>query len=85
MEAVAIVLVAAVTAVIFVTTWIGAQQNGGRHALGTREQLEAYRETLRAKAQRAQVERWDEAMVARLDHELADVEQRLARIEQQRA
>ena len=83
MEALAIVFVAAVSAIIFVATWIGVRSDAGRNPLTARAHLEAYREALKQKARRAQLERWDEAMVSRIDHELADVELRLASIDRQ--
>jgi hypothetical protein len=78
MEALAIVLVAAVAAIIFVVTWFGVQSGG--NILAERAHLEAYRDTLHQKALRARLERWDDAMVAQVAHQLEDVEQRLARI-----
>jgi hypothetical protein len=84
MEAVAIVLIAAVAAVIFVVTWFGVRSDGGNPIAG-RDQLEAYREALRKKTLRAQREQWDDAMVERLAVELDDVERRLARMEKRAA
>jgi hypothetical protein len=84
MEAVAIVLVAAVAAIIFVVTWFGVRNDGGNPIAG-RDQLVAYRDALREKTRRAQREEWDETMMNRLDVELADVEARLARLEKQAA
>ena len=80
MEALAIVLVAAVAALIFVVTWIGVRSDGGNPIAG-RGQLEAYREALQKKVLRAQREQWDEAMMARLTEEIAEVERRLAQLE----
>jgi hypothetical protein len=79
MEALVIVLVVAVAALITVVTWFGVRNDGGNPIAG-RGQLEAYRSTLLEKARRAQAEQWDEAMVARVAEELDDVELRLARM-----
>lgn len=80
MEALAIVIVVVVSAIIFVVTWFGVQAESGRNAQAERDQLEAYREVLQKKALRAQLERWDDAMLNRLADQLEDVDQRLARI-----
>ncbi len=84
MEALAIVLVAAVAALFFVVTWVGVRSEGG-NPIGGREQLEAYRDALQQKALRAQREQWDETMRERVTEELADVEQRLAQLEKRAA
>jgi Tfp pilus assembly protein PilO len=78
MEALAIVIVAVVAAIIFVVTWFGVQSGG--NILAERAHLEAYRDTLQRKALRAQLERWDEAMLDQLAYQLEEVEQRLAKI-----
>lgn len=80
MEALAIVVVIVVSAIIFVVTWFGVQADAGKNVQAERDQLEAYREALRKKALRAQIERWDEAMLDRIADQLEDVDQRLARI-----
>ncbi len=85
MEALAIVFVVVVSAMIFVGTWIGVRNDSGRHPLAARDHLEAYRDSLKQKAQRARADRWDEAMVAKIDHELAEVESRLAQMAKQGA
>jgi hypothetical protein len=85
MEALALVLVAAVTVIIFVVTWVGVRNDAGRYPIAGRDQLEAYRDALQKKALRAQQERWDDAMVARVTDELDEVEQRLARLEKRAA
>jgi hypothetical protein len=78
MEALAIVLVLVVAAIIFVVTWFGVQSGG--NILAKRAHLEAYRDTLHKKALRAQLERWDETMLDQLAYQLAEVEQLLAKI-----
>lgn len=77
MEALAIVLVAAVAAVIFVVTWFGVRNDGGQNPILGRAQLEEYRDALREKTVRAQREQWDDEMIARLAGQLSEVEQRL--------
>ncbi len=79
MEALAIIFVFVVALIIFGVTWIGTV-NGARHVITEQDQLEEYRESLRKKALRAQLERWDDAMMDRLADELADVDQRIARL-----
>lgn len=80
-EALAIVFVAAVSAIIFVATWWSVKSNAAVNPLGKRDHLEAYRATLIQKAQRARTDGWDDAMVARINQELAEVEGRLARLD----
>lgn len=80
MEALAILLVAAVAAIIFVVTWFGVANNPHRNLQAERDQLEAYRETLQKKALRAQLERWDDTMLDQIAYQLEDVEQRIARM-----
>ena len=80
MEAFAIVIVIVVAAIIFVVTWFGVQNEAGQNVVAERDQLEAYRETLQKKALRAQLERWDDAMLHRLAYQLDEVEQRIARM-----
>lgn len=78
MEALAIVVVAVVAAIIFVVTWFGVQAGG--NILAERSHLEAYRATLQGKVLRAQLERWDQSMLDQLAYQLEDVEQRLAKM-----
>ena len=85
MEALAIVLVAAVAAVIFVVTWFGVRNGSAQNPILGRAQLEEYRDALREKTVRAQREQWDEAMVARLADQLEEVEHRLDRWEKRAA
>jgi predicted house-cleaning noncanonical NTP pyrophosphatase (MazG superfamily) len=79
MEALAILFVFVVAAVIFVVTWIGVA-NSPRNAVAELDQLEEYRDTLHKKALRAQLERWDDTMMDRLADELEDVELRIEMI-----
>ena len=85
MEALAIVLVAAVAAIIFVVTWFGVRQGGGQNPILSRAQLEEYRAALREKAIRADREQWDSEMVQRLADQLAEVEARLESMEKRAA
>jgi hypothetical protein len=84
MEALVLVLIAAVAALITIVTWFGVRNDGGNPIAG-RAQLESYRAALHEKARRAKAEQWDEAMVMRLTEELNDVEQRLAVMEKHAA
>ena len=77
MEAVAILIVFAVTVIIFVITWLGTG-NGARNAVAELDQLEQYREALQKKALRAQLERWDDGMMDQIAGQLADVDRRIA-------
>lgn len=52
MEALAIIFVFVVAAIIFVVTWIGVA-NSPRDVMAERDQLEAYRDALHKKALRA--------------------------------
>ena len=79
MEALAILFVFVVAVVIFVVTWIGVA-NSPRNAVAELDQLEAYRDTLHKKALRAQLERWDAAMMDRLAEEIQDVELRIEKL-----
>jgi Tfp pilus assembly protein PilO len=79
MEALAILFVFVVAAVIFVVTWIGVA-NSPRNAVAELDQLEAYRDTLHKKALRARLERWDAAMMDRLAEEIQDVELRIEKL-----
>lgn len=85
MEAFAIVIVAAVAALIFVVTWFGVRNDGGRNPIAGRAQLEAYRRALLEKTRRAEQERWDDTMVERLVQELEMVDRRLAEMERRAA
>lgn len=85
MEALAIVLVAAVAAIVFVVTWVGVRQGGVQNPILSRAQLEEYRAALREKTIRAEREQWDSEMVQRLVDQLAEVEARLERMEQRAA
>ncbi len=84
MEALAIIIVFAVTVIIFVVTWLGTV-NRVRNAAAELDQLEEYREALQKKALRAQLERWDDAMMDQIADQLADVELRIARATRQAA
>jgi cell division protein FtsL len=79
MEALAILFVFVVAVVIFAVTWIGVA-NSPRNAVAELDQLEAYRDTLHKKALRAQLERWDAAMMDRLAEEIQDVELRIEKL-----
>jgi Tfp pilus assembly protein PilO len=79
MEAVAILIVFAVTVIIFLVTWLGTV-NGARNPVAELAQLEQYRETLQKKALRAQLERWDNVMMDQIAAQLEDVEHRIARL-----
>ena len=84
MEAVAILIVFAVTVIIFVVTWLGTV-NGARNAVAELDQLEEYREALQKKALRAQLERWDDVMMDQIAEQLEDVERRIAQASKQAA
>lgn len=84
MEAVAIIIVFAVTGIIFLVTWLGTV-NGTRNAVAELDQLEQYRVTLQKKALRAQLERWDDVMMEQIAAQLEDVEHRIARATKQAA
>lgn len=79
MEALVIIFVAVVSAVIFVVTWIGVA-NSPRNAVAELDQLEEYRDMLHKKALRAQLERWDDVMTDRLAEEIQDVELRIEKL-----
>jgi predicted house-cleaning noncanonical NTP pyrophosphatase (MazG superfamily) len=79
MEALAILFVFVVAAVIFVVTWFGVA-NSPRNTLAELDLLEEYRDTLHKKALRAQLERWDDTMMDRLADELQDVELRIEKL-----
>lgn len=79
MEALAILFVFVVAVVIFVVTWIGVAHSP-RNAVAELDQLETYRDTLHKKALRAQLERWDAAMMDRLAEEIQDVELRIEKL-----
>jgi hypothetical protein len=85
MEALAIVLVVVVAAIVFVVTWFGVRNGGAQNPILGRAQLEEYREALREKTLRAQREQWDAEMVGRLADQLAEVEERLGRMEKRAA
>jgi type II secretory pathway component PulM len=78
MEALAIIFVFAVAVIVFVVTWIGAV-NGTRDVAAELDQLEQYHAALQKKALRAQLERWDDAMMDQIADQLAEVERRIAR------
>ena len=84
MEALAIIIVFAVTVIVFVVTWLGTV-NGARNAAAELDQLEEYREALQKKALRAQLERWDDTMMDQIADQLAEVEHRIARATKQAA
>ena len=84
MEAVAIIIVFAVTVIIFFATWLGTV-NGARNAVAELDQLEEYREALQKKALRAQLERWDDVMMDQIAEQLEDVERRIAQATKQAA
>lgn len=84
MEALAILFVFAVAAIIFVVTWLGSI-NGTRHAAAELDALEQYREALQKKALRAQLERWDDVMMDQIAAQLEDVERRIAQAGKQAA
>lgn len=77
MEAVAIIIVFAVTVIIFFVTWLGTV-NGAHNAVAELDQLEQYREALQKKALRAQLERWDDVMMDQIAEQLEDVERRIS-------
>ncbi len=79
MEALVIVFVFAVAAIIFVVTWLGTV-NGARNAVAELDQLEQYRAALQKKALRAQLERWDDVMTDQIAGQLEDVERRISRL-----
>lgn len=85
MEALAIVLVAAVAAIVFVVTWFGVRNGSAQNPILGRAQLEEYRAALQEKTVRAEREHWDHEMVKRLADHLAEVEQRLNRMEKRAA
>ena len=84
MEAVAILIVFAVTVIIFVVTWLGTV-NGTRNAVAELDQLEQYREELQKKALRAQLECWDDGMMDQIADQLEDVERRISAAAQKAA
>jgi hypothetical protein len=84
MEAVAIIIVFAVTVIVFFVTWLGTV-NGTRNAIAELDQLEQYREALQQKALRAQLERWDDVMMNQIAAQLEDVERRIAEASRQAA
>jgi hypothetical protein len=79
MEALAIIFVVVVAAIIFVVTWFGVA-NSPRNAVAELDQLEEYRDALHKKALRAQLERWDDNMLDRLADEIEDVELRIEKL-----
>jgi Tfp pilus assembly protein PilO len=81
MEALAIIIVLVVAAIIFVVTWFGVA-NSPRNAMAELDQLEEYRVALHKKALRAQLERWDDTMLNRLADEIEDVELRIEKLAQ---
>jgi Tfp pilus assembly protein PilO len=79
MEALAILFVFVVAVIIFVVTWFGVA-NSPRNMTAERDELERYREVLQKKALRAQLERWDDAMMDQIAAQLTEVEQKLAKL-----
>ena len=84
MEAVAIIIVFAVTVIVFLVTWLGTV-NGARNPAAELDELEQYREALQKKALRAQLERWDDVMMDQIAAQLEDVERRIAQAGRQAA
>jgi hypothetical protein len=78
MEALVIVLVFAVSAIIFGVTWFTTTYGPARNPAEELRQLESYREELRAKRLRGQHENWDHVMMGQIAGKLDEVERQIA-------
>ena len=78
-EAGAILFVVVVSLGIYLSSWIAAQQFSKVHESSQLDGLLQYRETLRQKTARGEVERWDNEMMRQLAYRLDQVEREIAR------
>ncbi len=79
-EALAVLVVLALSVVIYVVAWFQSRDPANFNAAAELERLQLHEAWLRDRLQRATSEQWDHAMIAALTEELRATSQQLARV-----